>query len=299
MLEVAARVVLGGVLAGAALAKLARPRASRAGMASFGVAEPRAQWVVWASLIVIELVLAGGVLAGVEAAAFLAAGLMLMFAAAMAAAMLRGRAGAPCGCFGPRSTIKPPAIARNLALAGAYSALPFLPTAELSTDAWLGIGLGLALVVCAGLAVALLALAREVGMLRLRLGPAGALEITEEGPELGSPTPLAERFSLYRDAELALAFFVSSDCAICRSLEPAIASLAREPALAVVVFEESAEPELWEELRIPGSPYAVALELDGRVLAKGTFNNLAQLESVLAAAERRRAARGPVEAVGA
>jgi hypothetical protein len=34
------------------------------------------------------------------------------------------------------------------------------------------------------------------------------------------------------------------------------------------------------------------------VLAKGTFNNLAQLESVLAAAERRRAERDAAGAVG-
>jgi hypothetical protein len=38
---------------------------------------------------------------------------------------------------------------------------------------------------------------------------------------------------------------------------------------------------------VPGSPYAVALGLDGTVLAKGTFNSLGQLESVLATAERR------------
>jgi hypothetical protein len=33
----------------------------------------------------------------------------------------------------------------------------------------------------------------------------------------------------------------------------------------------------------------VALDLEGTVLAKGTFNNLAQLESVIATAGRRRA----------
>jgi hypothetical protein len=60
--------------------------------------------------------------------------------------------------------------------------------------------------------------------------------------------------------------------------------------LAVRTLEESADPVAWEELRVPGSPYAVALDLDGTVLAKGTFNNLAQLESVVATAERRRAA---------
>ena len=55
---------------------------------------------------------------------------------------------------------------------------------------------------------------------------------------------------------------------------------------------------MWRELEIPGSPYAVALDLDGTVLAKGTFNNLAQLESVLATAERRRAERSAGEALG-
>jgi hypothetical protein len=55
-------------------------------------------------------------------------------------------------------------------------------------------------------------------------------------------------------------------------------------------FEEGGDAAAWSELRVPGSPYAVALDLDGTVLAKGTFNNLAQLESVLATAERRRAA---------
>jgi hypothetical protein len=40
-------------------------------------------------------------------------------------------------------------------------------------------------------------------------------------------------------------------------------------------------------MSIPGSPFAVAIDREGTVLAKGTFNNLAQLESVLATAERR------------
>jgi hypothetical protein len=38
---------------------------------------------------------------------------------------------------------------------------------------------------------------------------------------------------------------------------------------------------------VPGSPYAVVLGPDGTVLAKGTFNSFAQLESVLGAAEQR------------
>jgi hypothetical protein len=144
------------------------------------------------------------------------------------------------------------------------------------------------LVASAGLAIAVLALAREVGMLRLRLGPEGALEIAGEGPPLGSASGLVDRFAIEPEARLALAVFVSEDCRVCRALEPAVESLAREPVVAVATFEEDAEAAIWERLAIPGSPFAVALDLDGAVVAKGTFNNLAQLESILATAERRR-----------
>ena len=59
-------------------------------------------------------------------------------------------------------------------------------------------------------------------------------------------------------------------------------------AIAVATFDEVADAELWRSLEIPGSPFALAVGAGGVVLAKGTFNNLAQLESVLVAAERRR-----------
>jgi hypothetical protein len=100
---------------------------------------------------------------------------------------------------------------------------------------------------------------------------------------------LIDRFEQGAESELALAVFTSEGCHVCRGLEPAIASLAGDPAVAVKAFDEAAESETWRELGIPGSPFAIALGPDGAVLAKGTFNNLAQLESVLATAERRRA----------
>jgi hypothetical protein len=299
VLEVAVRLILGGLLAAAGLAKLASPGSSRAALSTFGVADPRAQVVVWAVVVMAELGLAAGVIAGLDGAALAAAALMAMFAASMAGAIMRGRAGAPCACFGARSTVSWLAVGRNLALAAAFAALPLLPDDDLSTDEWLGLGLALALLACAGLAVAVLALAREVGMLRLRLGPEGALEIPSEGPAVGSRTDLVARFARTGEPELALAVFTSAGCHICRALEPAVASLASDPVVAVTTFEETADAEVWERLEIPGSPFAVALDLEGTVLAKGTFNNLAQLESVLAAAERRRAERGLVESLGA
>jgi hypothetical protein len=296
MIEIVFRVVLAGVLAVAALSKLASPSSSRAALASFGFAEGPLRGIAWGLLIALELGLAGGVALGSESAAYGAAALMLLLAAVIAGALLRGQAGAPCACFGARSRVSGVGVARNLLLAAAFAALPSVSSIDLSTDQWLGIGLGLALAACAGLAVAVLALAREVGMLRLRLGSTGALEVTGEGPELGGPAPeLLARIPLDR-ARTALAVFTSEGCQMCRSLEPAVESLAREPEVAVGVFDEVADAGLWRGLAIPGSPFAIALDRDGRVLAKGTFNNLAQLESVIATAERRRA--GGIEAGG-
>jgi methylamine utilization protein MauE len=278
--------------------KLASPGSSRAALGTFGIDGEITRWVAWGLLVATELGLAAGIAAGSDQAALLAALLMAMFAAALLGALLRGRAGAPCACFGSRSTVGWRSVARNLALAACFAALPLLPERSLSTDEWLGLGLGFALLLSLGLAVAVLALAREVGMLRLRLGPAAALEIPEEGPELGARVDLIDRFERGvgsergAGSELALAVFTSEGCHVCRGLEPAIANLAGDPAVAVEIFDEVAEAEVWSDLAIPGSPFAIALDSSGAVLAKGTFNNLAQLESVLATAARRRAGLG-------
>jgi methylamine utilization protein MauE len=289
VLGLIARFVGALVLAGSAALKLASPGSSRAALATFDLEGERIRWLAWGVLVVTELALAVGVAAGSDEAAWLAASLLTLFSAALVGALLRGRVGAPCACFGSRSTVRWGAVLRSLGLAAGFAVLPLLPQRALSTDEWLGLGLGLALLICLGLAVAVLALAREVGMLRLRLGPAAALEIPDEGPELGDRVDAIERFDSVGDASLALAVFTSEGCRVCRALQPAIAALAGDPAVAVEVFDEVAESDTWSRLRVPGSPFAIALDADGTVLAKGTFNNLAQLESVLGTAERRRA----------
>ncbi|OLE36116.1 MAG: hypothetical protein AUG48_08525 [Actinobacteria bacterium 13_1_20CM_3_68_9] len=288
MFGLVARFVAAFVLAGSAVLKLASPGSSRAALATFEVEGERLRWIGWAILVATELGLAIAIGAGSDAAAWLAAGLMALFAAAIVGAILRGRAGAPCACFGSRSTVGWTSVIRNLALATGFAAVPLLPERSLTTDQWLGLGLVLALVMCVGLGIAVLALAREVGMLRLRLGPAAALEIPEEGPQLGERVGVIERFAGLGQASLALAVFTSEGCRVCRGLEPAVAALAGDPAVAVETFDEVADQGVWSELRIPGSPFAIALDPDGTVLAKGTFNNLGQLESVLGTAERRR-----------
>ena len=286
-MEIVLRVALGIVLAGAALAKLAAPRASIAALASFGFAASPLRPIAWAALIAIELALAVAVSLGSDAAAYAAAALMAMFAALTLGALLRGRAGAPCACFGPRSKVSWLAVLRNVVLAAAFAALASVGSISIATQGWLAIGLCVALASSAALAVAVLALAREVGMLRLQLGTQGALEIQGEGPEIGSrAADLCQRMT-QNGADYGLAVFTSEGCGICQTLAPAIDNLAKDPRVAVAVFDEVAESDVWRRLEIPGSPFALALDRGGTVLAKGTFNNLAQLESVLATAERR------------
>jgi hypothetical protein len=281
-------VALGCVLAGSAAVKARDLRASGRGLAAFGIAGARAQATLAVVLIVVELGLGVAVASGSDWAAGVAAGLMVAFAAAVAGALLRGRRGEPCGCFGARSRVGPWGVARNLGLAAAFAGLPLVRDVTPSTEGWLGIGLAVALVGLGALGVLVLGLAREVGTLRLAIGPQAALELSHEGPELGSRTDLVGSFNPGEEARLALALFTSEGCAACRTLEPTLEYVARDPVLAVERFEEHRDAEAWRALEVPGSPFAVAMGLDGTVLAKGTFNTLGQLEGLLGAAERRQ-----------
>src|SRR5687767_6941030 len=187
-----------------------------------------------------------------------AAGLFAVFAAAQAAALMHGRAGAPCACFGARGRVSQVSVGRAALLAAAFALLPLLPRRDLTTDEWLATGLGAALLGVVALAVVVLALAREVGALRLALGPQSALEIPHEGPEVGGRTALAERFGAeLGDGRIGLAVFTSEGCHICGALEPAIDSLARDAHVALRRFDEAADADAWALADVPGSPFAV------------------------------------------
>ncbi|HEY7073980.1 MAG TPA: MauE/DoxX family redox-associated membrane protein [Solirubrobacteraceae bacterium] len=289
MVAVVAALLLGLVLLAAAAAKAAGGRTAQAALATYGLEDPRAARAAWAGLIAVETVLGVGVAAGLDAAAYGAAALMAAACAAQAAAIVAGRAGAPCGCLGARGRVGRASVARAGALAVAYAALPQLPRSHVTTEGWLAIGLATALLGLVALAVVVLALAREVGMLRLAAGPRGALEVAHEGPEVGAYSGLAASFGAdLRPGRLGLAVFTSEGCGMCRALAPTIAAFGRDPRVALRTFDEVADAEAWAAADVPGSPFAVALGADGTVLAKGTFNTGAQLESVLATAERRR-----------
>jgi methylamine utilization protein MauE len=278
------RLLLAAVLLASAGGKLVSGRSGREALRSYGIRRPRVRAALWGGAIVAETVLAIGVALDVRGASEAAALLMACFALALAAAILLGRAGAPCGCFGTRSRIGWLAVARTALLAGAFAVLPFLPDTKLSTEAWLAAGLVVALAGLAALGVALLALARELGELRLAIAPQAALSLEHEGPEIGGRVGLIERFE--GRAPLAVAVFTSPGCGLCQALEPSLRLVANDPEVELELFDEETDADAWASLAVPGSPYAVVLGRDGVVLAKGTFNSLFQLESLLAHAMR-------------
>jgi len=284
MIAVVLSLLLGAVLIGSAGLKLADGPRTRLALGTYGL-RGQAAGVTWAALIAVEPVIGIAIGAGVESAAWAAAALFAAFATAQAAVLMSGRAGAPCACFGSRGRVGRASLARAALLAAAFAILPVLDRREPSTDGWLAIGLAVALLAVAALAVAVLALARELGALRAEIDPRGALEIPEEGPELGGRTELME----VEPGRLGLAVFTSEGCGMCRALEPAIEALGRDPLVRLRTFDEVRDAHAWAAADIPGSPFAVAVDADGTVLAKGTFNTAGQLESVLATAERRRA----------
>jgi hypothetical protein len=285
MLSVAVSLALGLVLAASAVLKLADRSGTQTALATYGIRAGAP--LAWGALVAVELGLGVAVALGIDAAAYAAAALMAIFAIAQGLALASGRGGAPCACFGARGHVSGVSVARAAVLAAALAAAPSLPRSEPTTDEWLALGLAVALAGLVALAVVVLALAREVGMLRLSLDPRGALEVAHEGPEVGARSALADRLDL-GPGRIGLAVFSSEGCQLCRALAPAVAAFGRDPRVALREFDEVGDADAWAAADVPGSPFAVALDADGTVLAKGTFNTGAQLESVLAAAERRR-----------
>ena len=112
MLPVLLALLLGAVLVGSALLKLADGPRTRAALGTYGIHGDSATRLAWGGLIAVELVLAAAIVAGVEAAAWAGAALFAGFTVAQAVALTSGRAGAPCACFGARGRVGRASLAR-------------------------------------------------------------------------------------------------------------------------------------------------------------------------------------------
>ena len=163
--------------------------------------------------------------------------------------------------------------------------------------------------------VVVLGLARQIGVLHLRL-PAHGAGRTEDGPLVGARIDLqpvvsfrGEQTPVVCSGHLSVLTFANPECGVCGPTMEAVKRLrAREPSVRFIaaVNGEASEGLKYaagyglsdavsaESLRVLGSnarPFAVVLSDDGTVLAAGVPNTLEQFETLLATGRYEDGAR--------
>ena len=153
------------------------------------------------------------------------------------------------------------------------------------------------------------ALSRQVGVLFERVAPMGAL-VTDAGPAVGQSSPIFDLTGLQSEqvviggpqAQPTLLFFLAPTCPVCKKLIPILKHLARDEARSLrVVLASDGEgdhlqfmrdqglqampyllsTELGMSYRVSRLPYAVLMDRQGTVRAKGLVNSREQLDSLL------------------
>ena len=163
------------------------------------------------------------------------------------------------------------------------------------------------------LAVMVVALARQVGLLHERVAPAGALSPTS-GPKVGELVEAATYGDLHghehtvggvcASGETTLVLFVSPTCPVCKTLVPIARSLAQHEKLRLMFASDGDTTERHEayvkDMRMENYPYivsqalglgfgvsklpfAVLLDASGILVSKGLVNTREHLESLLEA----------------
>jgi methylamine dehydrogenase accessory protein MauD len=161
------------------------------------------------------------------------------------------------------------------------------------------------------------ALVRQIGVLYERVAPAGAL-VVGNGPKAGEAAPALNVTGLdgktlqvggqHADERSMLLFFLSPTCPVCKTLLPALKSIARDERkwLDVVLASDGVRKEhdsfvkeyqleqfhylLSSELgigyRVGRLPHAVLIDAAGIIRSTGMVNSREHLESLFEANER-------------
>lgn len=143
-----------------------------------------------------------------------------------------------------------------------------------------------------GLATAVVALLRQIGVLHARLHPLG-VNFAGEGPLLDNPAPLPSEFP-YGDAEVTLVTFTSPSCEVCATLRPSLQALERayrEVAVRLVELDDGTRTT-FAAFNVRSTPYLVAVDSLGLVRGRGVANSLEQVEELLDSARARAAGSG-------
>jgi methylamine dehydrogenase accessory protein MauD len=165
----------------------------------------------------------------------------------------------------------------------------------------------------AALLLAVLVLARQVGLIHRRIPPIGA-RMGNPGPEVGAQVPDLKGVDVHgRPVELGvkhgkrtLVVFVAPSCPACAELAPALVSIAKSERSTLEVIlvtprgdEKEAltfakkykleslpllvSPEATQQFQVSSTPYALLIDEAGVLRAKGLVNNIDHLESLLTA----------------
>lgn len=167
-------------------------------------------------------------------------------------------------------------------------------------------------IVIAVMAVCLLALARQIGVLHERVAPVGALAIGG-GPEVGDASPRISALSLDGQSlllggvnptgRLRLLLFVAPFCPVCKAVIPIARAFARSERIDLAFVGDGPvdqlrtmatrqgleglpfvnSPEIGLAYHVGKLPYAVLLAADGTLAAKGLVNSREHLESLIVA----------------
>jgi methylamine dehydrogenase accessory protein MauD len=166
-------------------------------------------------------------------------------------------------------------------------------------------------VIAIALGATVLALARQIGLLHERSAPLGAI-VTDAGPEVGDKAPTFEmddfsgrpvKIGGSREAQDTLLVFLAPSCPMCNKLLPTVRVLAREEHMEVIVVSDGAKEdherflrnhhvgdipyvvsaEIGIRYRIGRVPYAVLIDDQGVIRAKGLVNTREHLESLIEA----------------
>ena len=164
------------------------------------------------------------------------------------------------------------------------------------------------------LAIMVLGLTRQIGILHERLAPMGAM-VNDHGPDVGEMAPVLGVKSLLdapvqiggpgRGGRSTLLLFVSPTCPVCKKLLPIAKSFAAGENLNVILVGDGdvdeqrhmiqseglqsvayvVGPEVGMAFHVGKLPYAILIDRSGVIRAKGLVNSREHLESLVVADE--------------
>lgn len=133
------------------------------------------------------------------------------------------------------------------------------------------------------LAVTVVALLRQIGVLHQRIAPMGT-HFAGEGPELSSVAPSVGID--WSQSALTVLLFTSRTCTLCHELKPSLDVFRRqyrELRIRTVDLEEDAG--VFDAMAVRSTPYVVTVDGAGVVRGRGVANSLEQIEELVREAQ--------------